>query len=111
MKHIKMSSAYPILIKVKLLFIRQFLLEYHFCFIPALYGEQIILLQYFPHMGDLIASCRRRISGPLEGGLIACLQLLRLLIPYMSDVKLMEQLQVGSFYKNTLKNISVFLLT
>lgn len=46
-------------------------------------------------MGDLIASCRRRISGPLEGGLIACLQLLRYLVPYLSDVKLMEQLQVN----------------
>lgn len=59
-----------------------------------MYGEQLIVFQYLPHMGELIASCRRRLSAPLEGGVVACLQLIKYLVPYMSDVKIMEQLQV-----------------
>ncbi|VVD04465.1 unnamed protein product [Leptidea sinapis] len=43
--------------------------------IVAMYGEQLIIFQYLPHMGELIASCRRRLSTPLEGGVVACLQL------------------------------------
>ncbi|XP_053607519.1 WD repeat-containing protein 81 isoform X2 [Plodia interpunctella] len=61
--------------------------------IVAMYGEQLIIFQYLPHMGELIASCRRRLSAPLEGGVVACLQLVKYLLPYMSDVKVMEQLQ------------------
>lgn len=61
--------------------------------IVAMYGEQLIIFQYLPHMGELIASCRRRFSAPLEGGVVACLQLVKYLIPFMSDVKVMEQLQ------------------
>ncbi|XP_012545772.2 WD repeat-containing protein 81 isoform X1 [Bombyx mori] len=61
--------------------------------IVAMYGEQLIIFQYLPHMGELIASCRRRLSAPLEGGVVACLQLVKYLVPYMSDVKIMEQLQ------------------
>ncbi|XP_013199895.1 WD repeat-containing protein 81 [Amyelois transitella] len=61
--------------------------------IVAMYGSQLILFQYLPHMSELIASCRRRLSAPLEGGVVACLQLLKHLVPYMSDVELMEQLQ------------------
>ncbi|KAM3964392.1 WD repeat domain 81 [Aphomia sociella] len=61
--------------------------------IVAMYGEQLIIFQYLPHMGELIASCRRRLSAPLEGGVVACLHLVKYLVPYMSDVKVMEQLQ------------------
>ncbi|KAG6450321.1 hypothetical protein O3G_MSEX006515 [Manduca sexta] len=61
--------------------------------IVAMYGEQLIIFQYLPHMGELIASCRRRLSAPLEGGVVACLQLVKYLVPFMSDVKIMEQLQ------------------
>ncbi|CAH2037860.1 unnamed protein product, partial [Iphiclides podalirius] len=70
--------------------------------IVAMYGEQLIMFQYLPHMGELIASCRRRLSAPLEGGVVACLQLLKYLIPYMSDVKVMEQLQ-DTFLKSVLQ--------
>lgn len=63
-----------------------------------MYGEQLIIFQYLPHMGELIASCRRRLSAPLEGGVVACLQLIKYLLPHMSDVKLMEQLQVWIYY-------------
>ncbi|XP_059059131.1 WD repeat-containing protein 81 [Achroia grisella] len=61
--------------------------------IVAMYGEQLIIFQYLPHMGELIASCRRRLSAPLEGGVVACLHLVKYLVPYMTDVKVMEQLQ------------------
>ncbi|KAF9420996.1 hypothetical protein HW555_002979, partial [Spodoptera exigua] len=70
--------------------------------IVAMYGEQLIIFQYLPHMGELIASCRRRLSAPLEGGVVACLQLIKYLLPHMSDVKLMEQLQ-DTFLKSILQ--------
>ncbi|CAG9786320.1 unnamed protein product [Diatraea saccharalis] len=70
--------------------------------IVAMYGEQLIIFQYLPHMGELIASCRRRLSAPLEGGVVACLQLVKYLLPYMSDVKVMEQL-LDTFLKSILQ--------
>ncbi|XP_052740198.1 WD repeat-containing protein 81 [Bicyclus anynana] len=70
--------------------------------IVAMYGEQLIIFQYLPHMGELIASCRRRLSTPLEGGVVACLQLIKYLLPFMSDAKVMEQLQ-DTFLKTILQ--------
>ncbi|CAK1547015.1 unnamed protein product [Leptosia nina] len=70
--------------------------------IVAMYGEQLIIFQYLPHMGELIASCRRRLSTPLEGGVVACLQLVKYLLPFMADVKVMEQLQ-DTFLKSILQ--------
>ncbi|XP_073945062.1 WD repeat domain 81 isoform X2 [Choristoneura fumiferana] len=70
--------------------------------IVAMFGEQLIIFQYLPHMGELIASCRRRLSAPLEGGAVACLQLVKYLVPYMSDAKVMEQLQ-DTFLKTILQ--------
>ncbi|XP_034242666.1 WD repeat-containing protein 81 isoform X2 [Thrips palmi] len=61
--------------------------------ISALYGEQLIVLQYLPHMGELIAHCRRKLTQNLEAGLVGCLALLRHIIPYMTDNTLMDQLQ------------------
>lgn len=61
--------------------------------IAGLYGEQLIVLQYLPHMGELIALCKRKLTMNLEGGLVGCLALLRHIIPYLSDSTLMDQLQ------------------
>lgn len=61
--------------------------------IAALYGEQLILVQYFPHMTELISLCKRKLTQNLEGGLISCLALLKYIIPFVSDGALMDQLQ------------------
>ncbi|KAK4874618.1 hypothetical protein RN001_013978 [Aquatica leii] len=61
--------------------------------IAALYGEQLILLQYFPHMSELIALCKKRLTPNLEGGLISCIALLQFIIPYLCDTTFMDHLQ------------------
>jgi WD repeat-containing protein 81 len=71
--------------------------------LAALYGEQLILLQYLPHMGELIALCKRKLTANLEGGLVGCLALLKHIIPYLCDATLMDQLQVC--FKSYLDNL------
>ncbi|XP_025836479.1 WD repeat-containing protein 81 [Agrilus planipennis] len=61
--------------------------------IAGLYGEQLILLQYLPHMSEMINLCKKRLTPNLEGGLISCLALLQHIIPYLSDSMLMNHLQ------------------
>ncbi|XP_059477141.1 WD repeat-containing protein 81 isoform X2 [Neocloeon triangulifer] len=60
--------------------------------IAAIYGEQLVVVQYFGHMSELIALCKRKLTQNLEAGLIGCLSLVCSIIPYLSDSILMEQL-------------------
>ncbi|XP_012220908.1 WD repeat-containing protein 81 [Linepithema humile] len=60
--------------------------------IAGLYGEQIILLQYFAHMVELLALCKRKLTQNLEGGLVSCLALLNHITAYLSDSAVMDVL-------------------
>ncbi|KAF4521699.1 hypothetical protein B566_EDAN012997 [Ephemera danica] len=57
-----------------------------------MYGEQLVIFQYFPHISELIALCKRKLTINLEGGLIGCLVLLRHIVPYLSDASLMDHI-------------------
>ncbi|XP_011308570.1 WD repeat-containing protein 81 isoform X2 [Fopius arisanus] len=60
--------------------------------IASLYGEQMILVQYFGHMAELLTLCKRKLTPNLEGGLVSCLALLSHITSYLSDVALMDAL-------------------
>lgn len=62
--------------------------------ISALYGEKLIILQYFPHMSELVLMSTKNISSSLEGALISTLQLLKYIIPCLTDATIMELLKV-----------------
>lgn len=57
-------------------------------YVVGLYGEQLVLLQYFPHMVDVVAKCSSFGSIPLllEGGLIGCCSLLLAVISYLQVI-------------------------
>lgn len=59
----------------------------------GLYGEQMILLQYFAHMTELLSLCKRKLTPNLEGGLVSSLALLVHIAPCLSDSFLVEALQ------------------
>ncbi|XP_074657326.1 WD repeat-containing protein 81-like [Tubulanus polymorphus] len=61
--------------------------------IATIYGEQVILLQYFPHIIDLISVANKKLTLRTEAGLVACLVLLKHILPYLSDTTFMDKLQ------------------
>lgn len=78
--------------------------------ISVLFGEQLILIQYFPHLSELVALCKKKIVASLEGALISGLELIKHLVPYLNDTILMEQLQ-GTFLQNFIHPIIRILAT
>ncbi|CAF2710363.1 unnamed protein product [Rotaria sp. Silwood2] len=56
------------------------------------YGEQIILLVYFPHLTETIRIANHRLTIRSESALLSCIVLLKCILPYMSDSTLMAQL-------------------
>ncbi|KAK0085374.1 hypothetical protein PV325_005325 [Microctonus aethiopoides] len=77
--------------------------------IANLYGEQMILLQYFGHMAELLTLCKRKLSPNLEGGLVSCLALLSYITPCLSDVLLIDALHetiVKSILQPTIRILS-----
>lgn len=72
--------------------------------IAALFGEPFIFHQYFPHVTELIVLCKKKVTMTLEGGLVSCLQLIKYLVPCLSDAMIMDQLQ-ETILKNIIKPI------
>lgn len=62
-------------------------------FMAILYGEQVILLQYFPAMEDMVAAAEKEMTQTTEAGLVASLVLMRHMIPLLSEKTLMDLLQ------------------
>ncbi|KAI0233832.1 WD repeat-containing protein 81 [Lamellibrachia satsuma] len=65
--------------------------------VAILYGEHIILLQYFQHIREQICVAVKKLTSKAEAGLVGCLQLLTHILPYLSDSTLMDILQETIF--------------
>jgi WD repeat-containing protein 81 len=77
----------------------------NFSIFSELYGEQIILLQYFAHMVELLALCKRKLTQNLEGGLVSCLALLNHITICLSDSTIMNVLHVMHYINIYYKSI------
>ncbi|CAN7995423.1 unnamed protein product [Ixodes hexagonus] len=61
--------------------------------VAMLYGESFIILQYLPHVADLLRLCKRHLTETLEAGLIGAVTLVKHVLPLLSDTTLMSHLQ------------------
>lgn len=59
------------------------------------YGEQIILLFYFPHLIETVRVANSRLTIRSESALLSCFVLLKSILPYMNDSTLMSHLPVN----------------
>ena len=78
--------------------------------IAIYYGEQIILLHYFPYLADLIASSakKRRLHVRAEAGLVSAMVLLRHCLPLLGDQTLMDYLP-DVVFKDILEKLVVLI--
>ncbi|VVC43494.1 Hypothetical protein CINCED_3A014103 [Cinara cedri] len=59
--------------------------------IAGIYGEQVIRVQYLPHITDVVSSCKHnKMTLSLESGLIGCITLLKFLMSYFTKSTLNE---------------------
>ncbi|CAF3326369.1 unnamed protein product [Rotaria socialis] len=73
------------------------------------YGEQIILLFYFPHLIETIRVANNRLTIRTESALLSSIVLLKSILPYMSDSTLMTNL--AEPLKNRIVHSSLTLLS
>ncbi|XP_058796820.1 WD repeat-containing protein 81 [Phymastichus coffea] len=79
--------------------------------IVGLYGEHTIVLQYFSHVTELVAQCKRKLTPNLEGGLISCFVLLIHVIPCLTDSSLMDVINEGIVKSILLPSIRIISTT
>ena len=60
--------------------------------LAALYGEGIVLSQYFPYCFDLASLAKQRIHASLAASLLGCLAIMQRVVPLLSDTVLMQEL-------------------
>ncbi|XP_014291502.1 WD repeat-containing protein 81 isoform X2 [Halyomorpha halys] len=63
--------------------------------ITGVFGDQVIVCQYLPHITDLVALCKRKLTPSLEGALIGSLSLLSYTIPFFTESTFNDILQDG----------------
>ncbi|ELT99451.1 hypothetical protein CAPTEDRAFT_196137 [Capitella teleta] len=65
--------------------------------VAILYGEHVILIQFFQFLREVVNISVHRLTFRMEGGLISSLHLLLSVIPFLSDSTLMDILEESIF--------------
>jgi hypothetical protein len=60
--------------------------------VTQVYGEQIIILQYFAHVSNIITACTNRMTNRLEASLLACIVLVNYFLNHLELNLLMDYL-------------------
>lgn len=63
--------------------------------VSILYGEQVIVLQFLPHVSNTVSACASRLSVRLESSLLAGIVLVRYFLAYLDIKLLMDELNVN----------------